>query len=223
MKILIAEDDLSLQLILKTTLSKMGHDPVVTDNGRAACELMLKPDAPKLAILDWMMSGMEGVEVCRKVRESERYTPAYIIILTIRNNAEDIVKGLKAGANDYIVKPYNVEELQVRVGVGCRIVEMQAAMAEQIKKLQAAMAQIKTLRGLLPICTYCKKIRDDKQYWQQLESYIVAHTEVRLSHGVCPDCYRKHVQPQLDGFAGENKRALSGRRRARKKEDSGGC
>ncbi|MDD5678438.1 MAG: response regulator [Kiritimatiellae bacterium] len=118
---------------------------------------MLKPDAPKLAILDWMMPGMDGVEVCRKIRAAKFVGPAYLIILTIRDKTGDIVKGLKAGANDYIVKPYNVEELQVRVGVGCRVMEMQATMARQINELEVAMAHIKALRKLLPICMYCKK------------------------------------------------------------------
>jgi len=189
---------LASQLILKTTFDDLGHDLVVTGDGRAACEIMLKPDAPKLAILDWMMPGMDGVEVCRKIRETKFSDPAYLIILTVRDKTEDIVKGLKAGANDYIVKPYKVEELQVRVGVGCRVVEMQAIMARQIKELQAAMAHIKALRGLLPICAYCKKIRDDKQYWQEVEGYVTTHSEAKFSHGICPDCYKKHIQPGLD-------------------------
>jgi DNA-binding response OmpR family regulator len=198
MKILIAEDNLASQLILKTAFDDLGHDLVVTGDGRAACEIMLKPDAPKLAILDWMMPGMDGVEVCRKIRETKFSDPAYLIILTVRDKTEDIVKGLKAGANDYIVKPYNIEELQVRVGVGCRVVEMQTIMAGQIKELQAAMAQIKTLQGILPICAYCKKIRDNKEYWQQVESYITTHSEAQFSHAICPDCYKKQIQPELD-------------------------
>ena len=198
MKILIAEDNLASQLMLKTIFDDLGHALVVTGDGRTACEIMLKPDAPKLAILDWMMPGMDGVEVCRKIRKKKFSDPAYLIILTMRDKTEDVVKGLKAGANDYIVKPYNVEELQVRVGVGCRVVEMQAIMARQIKELQSAMAHIKTLQGILPMCMYCKKIRDDKQYWQQVEGYISEHTEAHLSHGVCPDCYKKHMQPELD-------------------------
>jgi len=184
---LIAEDNLALQLMLKTTFAELGDDLVVTGDGRMACELMLKPDAPKLAILDWMMPGMDGVEVCRKVRAAKFYEPAYLIILTARDKTEDVVKGLKAGANDYIVKPYNAEELRVRVGVGRRVVE-----------LQASIAQIKTLQGILPICAYCKKIRDDKQYWQQVESYVADHSQAQFNHAICPDCYQKHVKPQLD-------------------------
>ncbi len=191
MKILIAEDNLASQFMLKTALGELGHDLVVTGDGCRACEIMLKRYAPKLAILDWLMPGMDGVEICRKIRETEVANPAYLIILTVRNNVADIVKGLESGANDYIVKPYNVKELQVRIGVGCRVVEMQAIMDRQIQELKAAMEHIKTLHGLLPICTYCKKIRNDQKYWQQIENYISEHTDALFSHGICPECFAK--------------------------------
>ena len=197
MKILIAEDNLTHQLMLKSVFAELGYDPVVTGDGCTACEIMLRPDAPKLAIIDWMMPGMQGVEVCRKIREAKFYEPAYLIILTARDAPEDIVKGLKAGANDYIIKPYNVEELQVRIGVGRRFVELQTMLTGRIKELEAAQAQIKTLQKIVPICTYCKKIRNDNQYWQQVESFITEHSQTHFSHSVCPDCYQKHVLPML--------------------------
>lgn len=198
MKILIAEDDAMSQTMLKAMVTKAGYEPVVTGDGLSAYEILLKPDAPKLAILDWMMPGLNGVEVCRKVRELKSNEPAYLILLTSRDNRQDIVHGLKSGANDYIVKPYDVEELQVRIGVGRKVVELQAMLAGRIVELQDALAQIKTLQGILPICMYCKKIRDDKQYWQQVESYVSAHTEAQFSHGICPDCYEKRIRPELD-------------------------
>lgn len=204
MKILIAEDNLAAQAMLETALTELGHEVTATDDGSAACEAMLKPDAPKLAVLDWMLPGMDGVEICRTIREKKLTDPAYLIILTVRNRTEDIIKGLKAGANDYIVKPYKIEELKVRVGVGCRILEMQNTMARQIKELQNAMGHIKILRGLLPMCAYCKKIRNSNEYWQQVEGYIAEHSEAHFSHGICPECYQKHIQPQLDKIEKRN-------------------
>jgi len=198
MKLLVAEDDAISQVMLKALVAKVGYDPVLTGDGLSAYEVLSKPDAPKLAILDWMMPGMDGVEVCRKVREIKTSEPPYLILLTSRDNQEDIVKGLKSGANDYVVKPYDVEELQVRIGVGRKVIDLQASLAGRIAELQDALAQIKTLQGILPICMYCKKIRDDKQYWQQVESYVSTHTEAQFSHGVCPDCYKKYIQPELD-------------------------
>jgi len=198
MKILIAEDDAVSQLMLKAMVAKAGYEPVVTSDGLGAYEIFLKPDAPKLAILDWMMPGMDGVEVCRKIRELKYDEPPYLILLTSRDNKQDVIHGLKSGANDYVVKPYDVEELQVRIGVGRKVVELQALLAGRIVELQSALAQIKTLRGLLPICMYCKKIRDDKQYWQQIESFISNHSEAMFSHSICPDCYKKYAQSELD-------------------------
>jgi len=198
MKLLIAEDDAMSQIMLKAMVVKAGYDPVLTGDGLSAYEVLNKPDAPKLAILDWMMPGMDGVEVCRKVREINTSDPPYLILLTSRDNRKDIVEGLKSGANDYIVKPYDIEELQVRISVGRKVVDLQALLAGRITELQVALTQIKTLQGILPICMYCKKIRDDKQYWQQVESYVSTHTEAHFSHGICPDCYKKYMQPELD-------------------------
>ena len=198
MKILIAEDDTTSQVMLKAMVAKAGYEPVVTGDGLSAYELLIKPGAPKLALLDWMMPGMDGVEVCRKIRELKSDEPTYIILLTSRDDKKDIIRGLKSGANDYITKPYDVEELQVRISVGRKVVELQSLLAGRIVELQTALDQIKTLKGLLPICMYCKKIRDDKQYWQQVEQYVTSHTEAQFSHAICPDCYKKYIQPELD-------------------------
>jgi len=198
MKILIAEDDTTSQVMLKAMVTKVGYEPVITGNGHSAYELLIKPGAPKLALLDWMMPGMDGVEICRKVRELKSDEPTYIILLTSRDDKKDIIRGLKSGANDYITKPYDVEELQVRISVGRKVVELQSLLAGRIVELQAALGHIKTLKGLLPICMYCKKIRDDKQYWQQVEQYVTSHTEAQFSHAICPDCYKKYIQPELD-------------------------
>ena len=197
MKILIAEDDTTSQVMLKAMVAKAGYEPVVTGDGLSAYELLIKPGAPKLALLDWMMPGMDGAEVCRKIRELKSNDPTYIILLTSRDDKKDIIRGLKSGANDYITKPYDVEELQVRISVGRKVVELQSLLAGRIVELQAALGHIKTLKGLLPICMYCKKIRDDKQYWQQVEQYVTSHTEAQFSHGICPDCYKKYVEPEL--------------------------
>ena len=143
------------------------------------------------------MPGMDGVEICRKVRQDIEDSPFYLILLTMRDSKEDIVSGLRAGANDYISKPFNREELHARVHVGERVIELQSALATRIKELKEALAHVKTLQGILPICSYCKKIRDDKKYWQKMESYISSHTEAQFSHSICPECYKKHVKPKI--------------------------
>ena len=102
-----------------------------------------------------------------------------------------MVSGLDAGADDYVTKPFNQEELRARVQVGLRIVELQNQLAERVTQLEASIARERHLQGLLPICSYCKKIRDDRNYWHQVESYIITRTDVRFSHSVCPECVER--------------------------------
>lgn len=198
MRILIAEDEPVSRRLLETILSDWGYDVIAVCDGVEAWMILQSKDAPKLVILDWMMPGMDGIAVCRKARKIITPQPAYIILLTIRGQREDIVEGLQAGADDYITKPFDRGELHARLQVGLRILELQQTLTQRVKKLEEALSQIKQLYGLLPICSYCKKIRDDQNYWQQVEEYIAAHTEARFSHGVCPDCYEKFVKPNIE-------------------------
>jgi phosphoserine phosphatase RsbU/P len=196
-KVLIAEDDVVSRRMLQVFLTRWGYQVVVATDGAEAWRVMESEDPPRLAIVDWMMPLMDGVEICRREREMHHASPAYIILLTARGGNEDIVKGLEAGADDYIVKPFNREELRARVRVGVRILDLQKSLAGRVSDLERAMAGVKQLQGLLPICCYCKKIRDDQNYWQQVEGYISKHSEAQFSHGVCPDCFEKIVKPEL--------------------------
>jgi len=197
MKILIAEDDQISRGVLEAALVKRGYDVVVTSNGQEAWEVLQREDAPQMAILDWMMPIMDGLEVCRKVRAREGGPFVYIIILTAKGRKEDITTGLGAGGDDYVTKPFNAKELHARVQVGVRIINLQNSLVEHVGKLQDALSRVKQLQGMLPICAYCKKIRNDRNYWQQVENYISEHSEVKFSHGICPECYEKLVEPEF--------------------------
>ena len=198
MKVLIAEDDMVSRRLLQATLCKWGYEPVVTSDGAAAWDVLQGRDSPPLAILDWMMPGLDGLQVCHKVREIPTATPPYLILLTAKGRRQDIVTGLQAGADDYVTKPFDREELRARVQVGVRIVELQQGLADRVIALEEALTRVKQLQGLLPICSYCKKIRDDQNYWQQVENYIAEHSEAQFSHSICPDCYDRLVKPELD-------------------------
>lgn len=200
MQILIAEDEAASRLVLETTLKSWGYDVVSTVDGTRAWEVLQGSDSPQLAILDWMMPTMDGVEVCRLVRSEPRLQNLYLIMLTALDTADDIVEALDAGANDYIAKPFDRKELQARIRVGVRVVELQNALAQRVRELEDSIAREKRLQGLLPICSYCKNIRDDQNYWQRVERYIEEHTGAAFSHSICPDCYEKIVQPELDAF-----------------------
>ena len=198
MRVLIAEDDAVSRRLLETTLQKWGYEVITTTDGLQALDALSQPDAPSLAILDWMMPGMEGAEVSLRAREAMADRLLYIILLTAKGRKEDIVEGLTAGADDYIIKPFDRSELKARINAGERILRLQAELAKRVRELELALANVKLLQGLLPICCYCKKIRNDQNYWQQVDTYIADHSEAQFTHGICPECRDKIVRPQLD-------------------------
>jgi response regulator RpfG family c-di-GMP phosphodiesterase len=121
----------------------------------------------------------------------------YVILLTSRDSSADIIVGLEAGADEYLVKPFDPNELRARVQTGVRILNLQQRLVQKIGALEEALANVKQLRGLLPMCSYCKRIRDDGDYWQQLETYIGDHSDAEFSHGICPTCFER-VQKEFE-------------------------
>jgi phosphoserine phosphatase RsbU/P len=201
MKVLIAEDDSVTRKMVESILFNWGYDVVLACDGDEAWQALQHENAPNLAILDWIMPGMDGIELCRKIRETKSFHSLYIILLTVKGQKKDIVEGLRAGADDYITKPFDRDELRARVQAGIRILELQASLTSRVIELENANANIKQLQVLLPICCYCKKIRDDHNYWEQVEEYIGQHLEVKFSHGICPECYEKVVKPELENIS----------------------
>jgi phosphoserine phosphatase RsbU/P len=199
-KILIAEDDPVSCYVLETTLSKWGYEVAVTHDGEEALDGLLAEGAPQLAILDWMMPNLDGLEVCRRLRERAEKQSTYVILLTAKTEKKDVVAGLEVGADDYITKPFDRSELRARVRVGARMIELQQALAARVGELQEALASVKQLQGILPICSHCKKVRDDRNYWQQVESYVSSHTDAQFSHSICPDCFERYTKPQLEAL-----------------------
>ncbi len=201
MKILIAEDDATSRMILKAILTKWDYDVIETRDGDEAWQALQKEDAPRLVILDWVMPGISGEKICRRLRETKPLIPFYVILLTSKRDKEDIVVGLEAGANDYIQKPFYRPELRARVRVGERVLGLESALSQRIHELQDALAHVRTLQGLLPICMHCHKIRSDQQSWERLEKYISEHTEAEFTHGLCPECMQKHynISPPAKG------------------------
>lgn len=192
MRVLIAEDDPTSRLMLTAVLKKCGYEAVSASNGLEAWEALQQSDAPRLAILDWMMPEMDGLEVVRRVRAEKAGLQPYVIMLTTKGEKEDVVAGLEAGADDYLTKPFHPAELRARVDVGRRLLETQDQLARQVCELRQALDDIKTLQGILPICMHCKKIRNDKGYWEQVEGYISHHSEALFTHSICPECMQKH-------------------------------
>jgi phosphoserine phosphatase RsbU/P len=194
MQILIAEDDVVSRRLLEATLRRWDYEVIVTCDGQQALDALQAPDAPPLAILDWMMPLVDGPQICRRLRGLDRLVPTYVILLTAKGTKEDVVTGLDEGADDFMTKPFDRDELHSRIRVGVRMIELQQKLSARVRDLTDALAQVRQLQGLLPICSYCKRIRDDQNYWQQVESYLSRHSEIRFSHGICPECYELHAK-----------------------------
>jgi phosphoserine phosphatase RsbU/P len=205
MRVVIADDDRVAAEILARTLRGWELTPIVTSNGADAWEQLRTGAGPTLAILDWMMPEVDGLEVCRRVRRELPFANMYLILVTARETRSDIVAGLDAGADDYVIKPFDAEELRARIAVGMRVLTLQERLAERVNELQAALSNVKELHGLLPICSYCKRIRGDDQYWQQVEGYIAEHSKAQFSHGICPTCYVA-VSAEIDEAAAKRTR-----------------
>ncbi|MGE0040522.1 MAG: response regulator transcription factor [Vicinamibacterales bacterium] len=199
-RVLVADDEPVSRTVVAAMLRREGYDVVVAADGAEALAILSEPGAPPIAVLDWMMPGLDGTEVLRRLRSGETSTPTWVVLLTSRDSREDIVAGLGAGADDYVTKPPDEAELAARLRVGVRVVQLQQALADRVAHLQDALSHVKQLHGLLPICSYCKRIRDDGNYWRQVESYIAEHADVQFSHSYCPDCYAQHVEPQLRDY-----------------------
>ncbi len=206
-RILVAVHDLSTRRLLESMLNKWGYGGVMVKDGREAWKILRQGDSsPPLAILDWMMPGIDGLTLCRKAREIPRNPPAYLILLTSKGAKESIAEGLRKGANDYVTKPFDSDEVHARIEVGIRMVQLQRSFSERLKQLEGTVGHAKQLRGLLRICSYCKRICDDEAQWQLMELYITEHSEAEFSHGVCPECKEKIVEPKLAQLAHEKKK-----------------
>jgi CheY-like chemotaxis protein len=197
MHVLIAEDDRVTGEILARTLQRWNHETTVVGDGGKAWEYLRASTSPTLAVLDWMMPEMDGPEVCRRARAELPLANMYLLLVTAREGRSDVIVGLDAGADDYVIKPFDPEELRARINVGVRVLGLQQKLAERVAELQAALSNVKQLHGLLPICSYCKRIRGDDQYWQQVEGYIAQHSNAEFSHGICPTCFAK-VSAEID-------------------------
>ena len=200
MKVLIADDDtLSLRL-LESTLVKSGYEVILTRDGAEALEMLNRINGPKLAVLDWMMPKLDGVDVCRRLRSKADVGYIYIVLLTVKTDLEDLAAGFEAGADDYLIKPFDPVELRARITAGERLLNLQTALSAKVAELQEAMSHVKQLQGLIPICMHCKKIRDDGATWHRLETYIQKHSEAVFTHSLCESCLEEHY-PTLEKTA----------------------
>ena len=210
MSILIVDDSVDNRMLFKYILENAGYTDVLTAGSAHDAFKVLGMENPSeadsvvdLILMDIMMPEMDGIEACRQIKSVERLRDIPIIMVTARTEEKDIEDAFSVGAMDYITKPLRGIELLVRSRSALSLkkeIDRRKYREQELlnlnRELKNSIETIKTLRGLIPICANCKKIRDDKGYWNQIESYIQKHSEAEFSHGICPECARK-LYPEL--------------------------
>lgn len=184
MKILAVEDDAVARAVLRQALLRLGHEVIEAKDGAEALRV-LQQEPVRLVVSDWLMPELDGLALCRAVRARVDADYVYFILLTSQlPDVDNQREAIEAGVDDFLRKPLNVQEIWMRLRVAERILRYST--------------QVRQLEAFLPICGYCKKVRDDQNYWQQIESYINERTGTDFSHSVCPDCYQRVVVPELE-------------------------
>lgn len=188
MKILIADDDPLWQRLAYGTLTRSGYEVSLVSNGHAAWDALQEPDAPLLALLDWMMPGMDGIDVCRHLRQLPSSPLIYVILLTALDEEDAVAQAVKAGADDYLIKPVLPEHLRLRVRVGMRVLGLEVVRQRSQQELADVHAQLNWVHQLLPLCPRCRRKRRSRRYWQQIQNYIQEQPKERLTPSLCPRC-----------------------------------
>jgi sigma-B regulation protein RsbU (phosphoserine phosphatase) len=183
LKILVADDDATTRKFLLAGLKGMSHECVVAVDGKQAWEVY-QESRPSVILADWLMPGLSGLELCRMIRADRRERYAYVILVTALSGKGSYLEGMDAGADDFVTKPFDLDEMGARLRVAQRIINLQT--------------EIHQLHGLLPVCSYCRRIRDEQDAWASLESYVAQRTELVLSHSICPECYHSKVEPEIN-------------------------
>jgi phosphoserine phosphatase RsbU/P len=185
--VLVVDDDPVLIATLKALITSTGHSVRAASNGLEAWE-SLQHNPAAIVISDWHMPGLDGLELCRRIRARAHQRYVYFILITAYGGKQQYALGMDAGADDFITKPLDLDELRARLHVADRILGLQQ--------------HLRRLEGLLPICAYCKRIRDESGAWESLEGFIGGRSEAQFSHGVCDVCEAKVFGDQLDQLTG---------------------
>ena len=191
-KILVVDDE-PVNIRLVTAALKNEYKILAALNGHDAVDL-IKEHNPDLILLDVMMPDITGFDVCKIIKADKRFADIPVIFLTALDTQEGQLQGLELGGIDYLAKPINFTLLRLRVRNHIVLNEQRDLLVRQKAELEDALARVKQLEGIIPICMYCKKIRDDGQSWHQLEAYITNHSEAQFSHGMCPDCAEEQMK-----------------------------
>lgn len=190
MRILIAEDEYTTRLMVQVCLENWGYHVESAVDGDAAWKIMNQANPPEIAILDWEMPGITGDELCRKIKRLERDAPIHVILLTARDSRKDISEGFEAGADDYITKPFNDDELRARIRVAERIVTIQSSLNSSLQELKAALDMVDAFQDQVAVCTQCGKIHAHDGTWKDIAGLMTYPVDPRFYEQSCPECNR---------------------------------
>ena len=186
--VLVVEDDARTQTALVFLLQRHGYSASAANDGQAALDILTGVSPPTIVLLDWEIPKLSGIDVCRLLRTMPLRHYTYVIIVTSHDSPADLLAAFAAGADDFLSKPADTGQLLARIRSGERILALEGRLENRIAELERTLEEVRQLKRLLPICMYCKKVRDAGDYWQEIEGYIHAHTGTDFSHGVCPAC-----------------------------------
>lgn len=201
---MVADDSYSSRELLKLILTRNGYDSYLLEDGEQVL-MMIEKIKPDIILMDVLMPKLDGFEVCKRLKKMPNIKRIPVIFITSLDNTEDITSGFENGGVDYITQPFQPAELLARLKTHLelknskdrllktivKLKKTKRVLINMIKRVQKAKREIKTLTGLIPICASCKNIRDDKGYWNRIETYISSRTQAQFSHGLCPDCMKK--------------------------------
>ena len=197
MRVLAVEDDPVARRVLRQALANLGHEVLEAEDGEGALDVLAREDIP-VVVSDWVMPRRDGLRLCEAIRARPHEDYIYFILLTAQTASFDNQReAADAGVDDILTKPLDVNELWMRLRVAERIL--------------AYLSQVRSLEAIIPMCSYCKKVRDDQNYWQQVESYLNQHTGADISHSVCPECYQRVVLPELEKLKEQQAQETDGR------------
>jgi DNA-binding response OmpR family regulator len=182
MKVLVVDDDPVAQLVIESALKSLGHEVTLAADGETAWA-RLGDHTLRVVVCDWQLPRLDGLSLCRRIREQREDYVCFLLVTQREASGRNLDAAFAAGVDEFLTKPIDVQELRLRLHVAERILGF--------------TTELRRLESFLPICGYCKKVRDDQKYWQEIETYVAARAGTRFSHGICPDCYQRVMVPQL--------------------------
>jgi len=196
MSILVVDDTVINTELLSLVLKKKNYTVRIADSGKCALE-QVRFAPPDLILLDIMMPGIDGFETCRRLKADQNFANIPVIFITALDEMSDKLKGFQVGGADFITKPFQAEEVLARVKAHLTIQKLHKDLATKNQKLEQALEEVKTLQGIVPICSMCKNVRNDSGYWQKVEMFVSERVGTKFSHSYCPTCLAKEMK-QLD-------------------------